>query len=162
MISEDLLSSPYIEKLKDIHIYYYKCKQLTLVNHLFKKNKNGQYIFKKCYCDVTCGYRRYFIFCQFMRNAFLGKVRLNQGKVTFRLKVIKKKTARKTLYVHCPPCKIWLSYYNEKNITLSKYKRHVFKLFLYRTVQSFNMFDALITSGMDILPRFHVPFLSQP
>jgi len=26
-----------------------------------------------------------------MRNAFLGKVRLNQGKVIFRLKVIKKK-----------------------------------------------------------------------
>jgi len=27
-----------------------------------------------------------------MRIAFLGKVRLNQGKISFRLKVIKKKT----------------------------------------------------------------------
>jgi len=28
-----------------------------------------------------------------MRNAFLGRVRLNQGKISFRLKVIKKKPA---------------------------------------------------------------------
>jgi len=27
-------------------------------------------------------------FCQFMRNAFLGKSRLYQGKITFRLKAI--------------------------------------------------------------------------
>jgi len=31
-------------------------------------------------------------FCQFMRNAFLGKVRLNQVKIDFRLKIIKKTT----------------------------------------------------------------------
>jgi len=36
---------------------------------------------------------RYTIFGQFMRNALLGKVRLNQGKVNFCLKVILKKTA---------------------------------------------------------------------
>jgi len=27
-------------------------------------------------------------FCQFMRNAFLGKIRLNQGRIIFRFKVI--------------------------------------------------------------------------
>jgi len=36
----------------------------------------------------SSGYRKYPIFCQFMRNAFLGKVRLNQGEIIFRLKVI--------------------------------------------------------------------------
>jgi len=36
---------------------------------------------------------RYPIFCQFMHNAFLGKVRLSQGKVIFCLKVILKKPA---------------------------------------------------------------------
>jgi len=39
---------------------------------------------KKCYCDVTSGYRRYSIFSQFVRNALLRKVRLNEGKVFFR------------------------------------------------------------------------------
>jgi len=29
-------------------------------------------------------------FCQYMHNKFLGKVRLNQGKLIFRLKVILK------------------------------------------------------------------------
>jgi len=46
--------------------------------------------FKNCYYDVTSGYPRYSIICQFMRNAFKGKVRLSLGKIIFRLKVIKK------------------------------------------------------------------------
>jgi len=50
--------------------------------------------------DVTSGYH---IFCQFMRNAFLGKVRLNQGKVIFYLKVIFKKPTGGTYIYALPP-----------------------------------------------------------
>jgi len=39
--------------------------------------------------------RRYPIFYQFLRNAFLDKIRLNQGKITFRIKVtLFKKSSR--------------------------------------------------------------------
>jgi len=38
--------------------------------------------------DVTSGYPRYPIFCQFIYNEFLGKIRLEKGKVIFCLKVI--------------------------------------------------------------------------
>jgi len=48
------------------------------------------YLKKEQYCDVTSGYQRYRIFCQFMRNAYLDKVRLNQVKIIYYLKFIKK------------------------------------------------------------------------
>jgi len=44
-----------------------------------------------------------------MRNAFLGKVRLNQGKVIFCLKVILKKSRKKNYKNTSTPCKIELS-----------------------------------------------------
>jgi len=69
-------------------------KNWLIVYHLpVTITKKCLWHFQKCFCDDIFDYRRYRhpIFCQFMRNAFLGKVKLNQGKKVFRLKVIKKK-----------------------------------------------------------------------
>jgi len=55
--------------------------------------------FQKCYCDVTFGYPSYPIFYQFVRNAFLGKVSLNQGKIIFLFKSYFKKPSSGA----CPP-----------------------------------------------------------
>jgi len=58
-------------------------------------------------------------FCQFIHNAFLGKIRLNQSKINFCLKVIKKinNSIIYALSLH-PPCKIRLSFW--KRVKLLK------------------------------------------
>jgi len=55
-----------------------------------------------------------------MRNAFLGKVRLNQGKIIFRLKVIKK--AAEEAFIP-PTYTLSKKYYCDIEIC---YKGHVF------------------------------------
>jgi len=60
-----------------------KAKNWLSVYHLPTNTEKCLGYFKKCYCDVTFGYPRYWY--------PLGKVRLNQGKVIFCLKIILKK-----------------------------------------------------------------------
>jgi len=45
--------------------------------------KSAYGTFKKCYRDITSGYPIYPIFCQIMRNAFLGKIKFAPRQINF-------------------------------------------------------------------------------
>jgi len=60
-----------------IGLWYIICLQLITMLRVLSK---------ECYCNVTSDYQKYPIVYQFMHNAFLGKVRLNQDKIIFSLK----------------------------------------------------------------------------
>jgi len=90
-------SSSYVREQRFIVFAILENQKTFLYNTINVKNWLTVYLLptkmlrvlsKQCYCDVTFGNQRYPIFFQFMHNAFLGKVRLNQGKIIFRLKVI--------------------------------------------------------------------------
>jgi len=57
---------------KKTHLHHtISAKNWLIVYHLPTNAKMCLgYFQKNCYCDVTSGYRRYPIFCPFMRNAF--------------------------------------------------------------------------------------------
>jgi len=58
---------------------------------------------KICYCDSHFRLPMVLHFYQFMRNEFLGKVKLNQGKVIFRLTLFKKAPGRGGAYMRLSP-----------------------------------------------------------